>query len=246
MSNRLTWLRPSCAVVAIALLAACAARPAGTTTSPDALLQPGSKEIAHERLHNGEQRTDFLMRRPGADSSERRVSGVRRSLHPAGNGQLLWIAAYEPPFASLDSLWVDARTLRPEREVLAFNGQSIALTYRGRDVNVVARHGDSTRAVTRSYPFDVFAFNQVEMLIRTLPLCAGYSRVVPLFSEVDAALERDTISVESPPAAGRWTVRFADPVIVQEYTVDAATRAVVARRTVQRKSGVRMREAPIS
>jgi hypothetical protein len=43
------------------------------------------------------------------------------------------------------------------------------------------------------------------------------------------------------PYDGRWTVRFADPVIVQEYVVDGRTHQNIDMTTRQRKSGMCMR-----
>jgi hypothetical protein len=67
--------------------------------------------------------------------------------------------------------------------------------------------------------------------------------ILPLFSEADAELEHDTITVvtDTALADGRtaWIVRFADPVIVQQYVVDAISRHTIRITTQQRKSGTR-------
>jgi hypothetical protein len=81
--------------------------------------------------------------------------------------------------------------------------------------------------------------NEVEPLVRSLDYHRGLRIVVPLFSEVDQALERDTLSVEDGSASATWVVRFADPVITTRYVVDARARHIVDAVTTNRKSGGR-------
>ncbi len=107
-------------------------------------------------------------------------------------------------------------------------------------------HDSAQRAYDQSFPNNVFAFQEVELLARSLPFRQGFSVVVPLFSEVDHALEMDTLTVVGPDTAraGAWIVRFADPAIVSHYEIDRTSRAMVMSETSPRRSDVRMRYVP--
>jgi hypothetical protein len=103
----------------------------------------------------------------------------------------------------------------------------------------------SSEQVDRTFPEAVFAFNEVEMLVRSLRCRSGATFVVPLFSEGDRAVEHDTLRVVSRSMSddGRpvWTIDFADPVITTRYRVEANARVLVDAETRQRKSGVTFR-----
>ncbi|HEX6809757.1 MAG TPA: hypothetical protein VF118_17350 [Gemmatimonadaceae bacterium] len=88
----------------------------------------------------------------------------------------------------------------------------------------------------------MFAFNELETLVRSLRYRVGQRVVVPLFSEGDHALEHDTLSVLSrttqDDGAPLWTIEFADPVITTRYRVDGRSREVLDAVTRQRRSGL--------
>lgn len=175
------------------------------------------------------------------------------------NGGTLLLAFRSPPPTD-DSLVVDARGLAPRTEQLRVQTGSapgarsttVAIRYAGRRVTGTVQHGDSVPVPFDStYAAAPFAFNEVEALLRSVPLRSGFQVVVPLFSELDRAVEHDTITVLGPapddstaggPAERRaWRVRFADPVIVMTARVDAGTRTLADREIVQRRSGIRFR-----
>lgn len=102
------------------------------------------------------------------------------------------------------------------------------------------------RSFDHTFETPVFAFNEVEPLVRSLAYRTGSAVVVPLFSEVDGDLEHDTLSVTGSTketGVDAWVVRFADPVITTRYVIDAHTRAILDAVTTQRKSGTRFRYA---
>jgi hypothetical protein len=104
------------------------------------------------------------------------------------------------------------------------------------------QRGDSApRQIAREFTQAVFAFNEVPLIVCSVRYAAGLAVIVPLFSEADADLERDTITVVADPALGdgrgAWIVRFTDPVIAQRYVVDGTSRRTVAITTQQRRSG---------
>jgi hypothetical protein len=96
----------------------------------------------------------------------------------------------------------------------------------------------------------VFAFNEMELLVRSLPFTQGLSVVAPLFSEVDRDLEMDTLTVLGPDtsSAGHggngWMVRFADPAIVARFVIDRTSRAIMSSEIFPRKTEMRMRYVP--
>jgi hypothetical protein len=51
----------------------------------------------------------------------------------------------------------------------------------------------------------------------------------------------DTVRVMGRDAGGRWTLRFADPVIVATYGIDEKTRRIVRHEYVMRKTGALIR-----
>jgi hypothetical protein len=110
------------------------------------------------------------------------------------------------------------------------------------------RADSSWDAYDQTFPVPVFAFNEVELLVRSLRYERGLQVVAPLFSEVDRALEYDTLTVvgRGAPAGGRdstWVVRFADPAIVSVYSVDAGRREIVGTEVTQRRGGAVLRYA---
>jgi hypothetical protein len=102
--------------------------------------------------------------------------------------------------------------------------------------------GDSlARSKDSHFPHRPFGFNQLDMVVRSLPLRTGFHATLPLYSEGDDSVEVDTVSViglkSGPPV--QWTVRFADPVIVATYGIDTVTRRVTTYEVTNRKAGGR-------
>lgn len=152
-----------------------------------------------------------------------------------------------PPFHSSDTLLIDPRTLQPASEKLVFNGVRREYHYDGARVTGIIQYPDSApRSFDKTFDTPVFAFSEVDPLVRSLDYRTGLTMVVPLFSEVDADVEHDTLSVTERTrafATDAWIVRFADPVIITRYVVDARTRAILDAVTTQRKSGLRFHYA---
>jgi hypothetical protein len=77
--------------------------------------------------------------------------------------------------------------------------------------------------------------------VRSTPYRAGFTSIVPLYSEGDDAIEMDSIAVIGA-APGRWTIRFADPAIIATYGLDVTTRRILSYDVVSRKTGGRARK----
>jgi hypothetical protein len=159
-------------------------------------------------------------------------------------GQMAQTFAYAAPRAMRDSLVVQRDGLAPVFERLDLGASQITLRYQGNRVLGTVQRGDSTQEVERNYSHDIFAFNQLESLVRSLDYKPGASVVVPLFSEQDLKLEYDTLAVvakEGVRGRAAWRVRFSDAVVVSDYLIDAETRRVLSQETRQRTSGMRFR-----
>jgi hypothetical protein len=142
-----------------------------------------------------------------------------------------------------DTLVVRRADLRPIHEHLAYLQRRLdkRFEYHGGTVHQKNVLGDSAQAFDRVYAMPVFGFSELEMLVRSLPYRRGYSAILPLYSEGDDAIEYDSVAVvDGPPR--QWTVRFADPVVIAAFAVDAASRRIVGYSVVNRKTGARARK----
>jgi hypothetical protein len=239
--------------VGLSTLVVCAAgcgsiRPQESSVEPAALM-PGSGVLREPTLLEGPRAVAVSSRRApgttgGSDTTERDYAQLRLSedvIGPSGDRWRL-TRTWLPPYASIDSLVIERRTLRPLEETLSFGGAIRHYRFDGRRVTGAIQFADSApRSYDHTFDEPLFAFNEVDLLARSLDYRPGRLLVVPLFSEVDQALERDTLSVIGQETiAGKrvWIVRFADPVITTRYVVDAASRQLVDAVTTQRRSGV--------
>lgn len=232
-------------ICAVSLAAACATT--HTAASSETMLSPGARPLTVPSLAEAASEVTVFAQRAAGDTTMRRVSSliVTGSASPDHGVQLT--KNYAPPFQSSDTLVVDAATLRPRSEVLVFNKVRREYRYDGAHVTGAIQYPDSApRSFDSTFDAPVFAFNEVEPLVRSLAFRTGVTVVVPLFSEVDADLEHDTLSVTGSTretGVDAWVVRFADPVITTRYVVDAHTRAILDATTTQRKSGMRFHYA---
>jgi hypothetical protein len=136
-----------------------------------------------------------------------------------------------------DSVFVDRTDLHPLREHMAYLQRKLDKSFDydlGRVHQVTTSH-DSVSTIERRYDVPVFAFSEIEMLVRSLPYHDGYTAILPLYSEGDDAIEMDSVSlIASRPE--RWTIRFADPAIVAIYGIEPATRRIVSWEVTNRKT----------
>jgi len=216
-----------------------------STTGP-AMLLPNSRSLDVKHLTPQTQSMRVMVRAGSGDTTEREWSLVTRSdrVIDAPAGQMAQTFAYAPPRAIRDSMVVQRAGLAPVFERLDLGTTQITLRFEGNRVLGTVERGDSTQQVERNYSHDIFAFNQLESLVRSLDYKPGLSIVVPLFSEQDLKLEYDTLSVvarEDTRGRAAWRVRFSDAVVVSDYLIDAETRRVLGQETRQRASGMRFR-----
>jgi hypothetical protein len=259
--------RKSAAIVmAVVLLgstvsgAACdGGRKSGEASSggaPD-VLRPGDPDLHTAHLRERVEHQRFERKAAAADSAWRPLFAMtveERGQLVDGRPGFSAVQRSDTPSIPLgDTLLVRLDGLAPVREWMRTGGTIRRIEYMGHRVRHARRTGDSAEVVAEdSFPVPVFAFNQVNMLVRSLPFRAGYHAILPLYSEGTESLEMDTVDVigAEPDAAGaadrRWRVRFADAAIVSTYAIDQATRRVVDYRVRQRKSGTLIRLVPSS
>lgn len=225
---------------------ACRAASFSPAINPTVAPAPGATWLAPLRL-GAEARPWHVTIRGVRDSVDRLLGDkmVTQSVNaPAEAEEILIVSAWRLPLVSLDSISMAPQGLRPIREVLAYNGFTRRYQYSGNHVWGTVQHADSApRQFDRVFPEPLFAFSEVDLLVRAVPFRAGWSVVVPLFSESDEEVEHDTITVLASRQARHgdrdepaWLIRFADPAIISTYTVLAGTREILSIETEQRRT----------
>ena len=178
-----------------------------------AVLRPGAPEIASDHLGDASETVRFM-------KGDSEIGRFRYDWHVVSNDGLMLVTTGEVRSKPVvDSSLVKRHGLAPIWEVSQFDGKVKRWTYKG----------------------DVFNFQELDDLLRSLPLREGYERILPLFSEGDDSLEMDTVRIGSRDPTGRWTLRFADPVIVATYEIDERTRRIVRHEHVFRQTGATVR-----
>jgi len=145
-----------------------------------------------------------------------------------------------------DSLVVSRPGLAPLRERMATGSTVVHLEYDGPRVRRSEWRGDSVvRTDSAAFDTPVFAFNQLDVLLRSLPLDVTDRMILPLYSEGTGALEYDTVTVSRTRGRGgrrTWELRFADPAIVLTATSSGSGADLEDYEVVQRgDSGIRVR-----
>jgi hypothetical protein len=234
-------------------VAGCAMRSTVRAIAPDgaAPLTPGSQLLDPPSLRAGESSVAVSMKRPVGDTTERQFGAIAATEtipeSCASDASCAMLTrAWPKPFTTLDTLIVDQRSLAPRDEALSASGSRYRYHFDGGRVTGTVTRADSARQVfDHDFGEPVFAFNEVEVLVRSLRFRQGLRVIAPLFSEIDRALERDTLTVlklqTMPDGSGRWIVRFADPAVTTRYVVDAGSRNIVDAVTTQRASRVEFR-----
>lgn len=214
------------------------------------LVLPKDPSLVVSRLRDRTHDYHYLRRTP-TDTAEREFYSYHLEEHlvtvDGVAGLLIVKHSLSPSFPFVDTLFLDRRGLSPRWEHMLLRNATITLTYDGARVRRTRTVPDSgsTRSDT-TYATPVFAFNEQELVLRSLPLRAEFSAIVPLYSEGSDSLEMDTVTVvgalsAAPGSEGAWTVRFADPAIVETYVIDERTRQIVTHETIGRRSKGKLR-----
>lgn len=200
-----------------------ATRPAPT------LLLPGSPDLTGTHFAERCDSVWFVSRAAG-DTAEHALTAQRLTEHVTtygGQPAVLLVTQVKTARTYVDSALVYRDGLAPIWETTHSGARVTRYVYEGNRVRLAVATGDSTSATKEHrYDFPVFNFQQLDALIRSLPLRQGYEVVLPLYSEGDDSVEVDSVRVESRDANGVWRIRFADPAIVATIGVDGARRQV--------------------
>lgn len=141
---------------------------------------------------------------------------------------LIIVSRIDRPGTLIDSTMVRRDGLAPIWEVSRTGTRRTRYDYEGATVlRAITAPDTSVAHGSNTYPVPDFNFNELDELIRSIPLRDGFRTLVPLYSEGDNALEIDTVSVQGKAGDGAWSVRFADKVIVSHYEINEASRAIV-------------------
>jgi hypothetical protein len=214
------------------------------------MLVPGASEIAVVHFQGTAQNYRMIAERlPNGDSVYRELGDMRREYVPMaykGSPAILIIEAQSYAKRSfLDSTLVRRDGLAPVWEISRLGDRRIRFDYNASRVRREVTAPDSAALTGESkYPVPVFSFSELDELIRSVPLRAGYHAIVPLYSEGDNALEKDTVLVEGSDGAGNWNVRFADKVIISHYGIDGSTRRIVRYEIDRHADRARFRYLP--
>jgi hypothetical protein len=216
------------------------------------LLLPGSPLLTPPELGDGSAHLVVFIKRATGDTTEQRMSEVRREQRTVAShrDEVLLASTWAPPLVSVDTVVIERRGLAPVTEHLEYRGAFHYQYSHNHVTGSIQRQDSAARPFDQAFAQDIFAFSEVELLVRSLPFNPGLSLVVPLFSESDAAQELDTMTVIGPDSATSprrgWVIRFADPAIVTRYVIDAQSRAILSAETMQRRTGARLRYVPTS
>lgn len=186
------------------------------------MLVPGSRDLQTATITDRCDSVWFVARSPG-DTSEHTLLGQRQEQHVV-RGTVVQVTTLSTPDGSLiDSTILVRDGLTPISEVAHTGSQVIRYRY---DRNRVELTTDSVQRHEYAHP--LFNFDELDLVMRSLPLRPGYQALLPLYSEGDQDAEVDTALVEGKDSAGVWQVRFADKAIVATYGIAADTRQLVS------------------
>jgi hypothetical protein len=195
------------------------------------MLVPGSRDLESGTITERCDSLWFLSQAPG-ETTAHAMLGQRKEQHVV-IGQRAPTVVQVTTLTSPDGSYLDSTVftrdgLTPISEATYAGPRVIRYRYDRNRVDVTTT-GDSAPSVTHhEYPYPLFNFEELDLLIRLLPLRPGYAALLPLYSEGDQDAEVDTLRVEGKDHAGVWHVRFADKAIVATYGIADATRAWVS------------------
>jgi hypothetical protein len=216
-----------------------------TPLAGQGVVPPADPTLVLSRFTDRAHDYHYLLR-AAKDSAEREFYSYHLEEHlvtaDGRPGLLIVKQSLSRAYHFVDSLFLERNGLTPVWEHMQNQKAVLTLAYAGARVRRTRALPDSApRQSDTTYATPVFAFNEQELVIRSLPLQAGYSAILPLYSEGSDTLEMDTVTVigsvaPAPGSRAAWTVRFADPAIVETYVIDEATREIVIHTTVGRRS----------
>lgn len=242
-------MRRSTIPITIAVAVSSAVLLGARTPTPPVLL-PGSPDVTTSHIRSAGADFRYLSRAPSGDTTEKEM-GLGRAEQSLteykGKPAVLLVSSFARATQTfLDSAIVMRAGLAPVWETSRIGSRVTHYEYSGKQVRLTITSPDSgTRSREHTYDVPVFHFNELDLLIRSLPLREGYEAILPLYSEGSDELEMDTVRVMARDADGAWSVRFADPAIVSTYGIQADTREIVRYDVMSRRNGGHFRKVRV-
>lgn len=231
----------------LALVVGCAARTTAISSPNTNLTLPaGSRRLVTSHISELREALLTYSRAASGDTTEHQSVRTIVEEHPTqddGAPAVLMIrAGHFSGGDFVDTLLVRRDGLVPVWEHLRYPQGRTAkeIEFSGDRLRQTNHSGDSTRTFELHFALPVFAFSEIDLLMRSLPFSGGYHAIVPLYSEGDDSLEMDTVAVMGP-IEHQWAVRFGDPVIVATYGIDSASRRIERYDLVNRRTRGRVR-----
>ena len=213
---------------------------AASTRGGPALLRPGSRRLTGGHFAARCDSMWFVARRLN-DTSEEALPAQRLDESVTtfrGRPAVLQVVQVNGSQTYVDSALMFRDGLAPIWEVSRSGSQATRYVFDGDKVRVTVTNGDAAPTTkAHRYEVPVFNFQQLDAVIRSLPLRRGYEALLPLYSESDDSVEIDTVRVEGRDPNGVWRIRFADPAVVASVGVDGTSRAQVAYAHTFREDG---------
>lgn len=218
-----------CVLLGATVIVASANRPSAPAPP---VLRPGSADLDVSHIRERTDSTQYAVRdAKGQPTGATAFRHDEEHLIDDPRGKAVMLVNSNRDYA--DTAIVLRSSLRPIREMQHYvsRRRQLVFEYDGNRVRVRDSTADSAvRIREHTYDGDVFHFNELNLIIRSLPFREGYEAILPLYSEGSDALEMDTVRVLGKDDRGAWTVRFADPVVIVTHTVDATTRRLLSSK----------------
>jgi hypothetical protein len=231
------------------VVASCSMHTARSVAPADGVVRAGSSFLVVDHIVDNVDNQRVMSRAATGDTTAKERGKVRieQQVAPVNgvvNVQLIKLGHYAAG-DFVDTMSMTRDGLRPITERMQFGSTVKTIHYDGVRLHETIQVGDSApRALDRSFPMPVFGFNQLELVLQSLPLRPGFHAILPLYSEGDDSLELDTATVvkialsENDSPYPSWTVRFADPAIVSTYVIATLSRRIISYEVQARKSGM--------
>lgn len=186
------------------------------------MVVPGSHDLRSAKIAERCDSLWFVSRAPG-ETTEHVLLAQRKELHLVRDRVVQVTTVNTAEGSYVDSTVFLRDGLTPILEATYADSHVTRYRYDKNQVDVT-----TTSVAHHQYPYPVFNFEQLDLLIQLLPLRSGYEALLPLYSEGDQDAEVDTVQVQGRDSAGVWQVRFADKAIVATYGIADGTRAWVS------------------
>lgn len=231
------------------LFAACAAQqPAARVIDPSLHLTPHLSEGTSRWRVTASR--DTAVRELGVMTST--ISFVGHEGVPA----VLLVSTFPTPRGNIvDSALVLRETLAPVWQRSHQPTKMMRLAFSDSGVTGEWAPTDSSpRAVNHRTTRPVFDATAISLVLAALPYEDGYEAILPMYTFELGGMELDTVRVQgraqakAPDGSMRdaWELRYGDPFITSTIWIDRATRRILRRDIVSRKTGVVFRQVPLS